>query len=102
MTTESNEIVTENEERSMDVLLNTAYADMTEGEIARVVEYKAGLKAQQADYEARRVALEQHHTELIEQAKTACDKAFEVQNALYQASLKRLNTARGGGAVGQA
>lgn len=102
MTTGSNESVTETKERSMDELLNAAYSEMTEDELARVVEYKAGIAAQQAQHKELVEQQHAHQAALLEQAKAASDRAFALQDSLYQASLERLNAARGGGAVGQA
>ena len=102
MTTGSNESVTETEERTIDELLSMAYTEMAEDEISRVIEYKAGIAAQRQRQQELMMQQQEHQATLLEQAKAASEKAFAVQESLYQASLERLNTARGGGAVGQA
>ena len=98
----SDESVTGIKERPIDELLSTAYADMTEDEIARVVEYKAGIAAQRAQHKELMEQQQAHQAELLEQAKAASERAFALQESLYQASLERLSTARGGGVIGQA
>lgn len=90
------------EERPIDTLLTLKYSEMSEEEIARVIDYKAGVAAQQAEFKERQEQQERHQAELLAQAKAASDKAFEVQDALYQASLQRLSVAREGVVGGQA
>ena len=49
---EKRDLVTEQEERSLDVLLKLPYSDMTEEELERVIDYKAECRARDADYQA--------------------------------------------------
>lgn len=96
MTTDSNG------PRSLDELLSLDYKDMTEDEISQVVEYKAARQAEAQALKERNEVERAASAKLLEEAQAARDRAFEMQDALYQASMARLKASMGVTADGQA
>lgn len=97
--TTSNEIqdvsreTSETEKRTLDQLLNLEYNEMTDEEIERVVEYRAEIKARDAQYAAQLEELNQIGSNLYEQAKSANEQAQAAQEQLLNLSLERLKKA---------
>ena len=54
----------ETKPRSIDETIDLPYSELTEEEIDNLVEYKAGVKAQQAYFEEQRAAQAKHNEEI--------------------------------------
>lgn len=76
------------ETRSVEELINDhiAYSDMTDEEIALVVEYKAQIKARDAEHEARMQALSDNLNAIAAKHDAMADTA----QASYDALIKSL------------
>lgn len=76
------------EARSVEELINDhiAYSDMTDEEIALVVEYKAQIKARDAEHEARMQALSDNLNAIAAKHDAMADTA----QASYDALIKSL------------
>jgi hypothetical protein len=90
MATESSEAIDVNK------LLDKPYSELTDEEIEAVIDFRASVKARDKAHAERlqtirdaseRIAAQQHHQ---------VQEAHDAQDALLQASLKRLNRLNGG------
>lgn len=77
-------------ERSLDELLNLTYAEMTDEEIERVVDYRAQIKARDTIYSQTLANINETGQKLYNEAKTQREQAENAQNTLLELSLKRL------------
>lgn len=71
-------------ERSIDELLKHPYSELTDEEIERVVEWKAGIKARDAAYTERIAAINTNGEKLIAAAQAAYDDALASQQAFAE------------------
>ena len=95
MTTESNsETTTTTEEAAklnINKLIDKPYSEMTEEEIAFVVDWKASIKARDKAHAERLQAIKDASDKLIAQQQEQVQAAHDAQDALLQVSLTRLN-----------
>lgn len=87
MTTQSDDLATDEtrEPRHVQELLKLdSYQGMTDAEITSLMEYKAAIAAVQAKEQALQQANEQLHTELLQQASEAAERA----QAAFDAAVK--------------
>lgn len=105
MTTESNEEVTntqstnvDNSTQKIDVdkLLDKPYSEMTEEEINEVVEWKAQVKARDAQFRETLQTLKDAQAKQLQVMQDTAAKDAARQDAFLQASIERLNRANGG------
>lgn len=92
-TTETTE--TETKERDLDTLLQLSYSEMTEDEIERVIDYRAGVKAHEETFAKQLEAIESASQALKDAAKEKREQAQQAQNELLELSLARLRSAYG-------
>ncbi len=78
-------------ERSLDELLNLTYAEMTDDEIERVVDYRAQIKARDTIYSQTLKSINETGQMLYNEAKMQREQAENSQNTLLELSLKRLS-----------
>lgn len=83
--------MTTSTERSLDDLLTLSYSDMSDEEIARVIEYKAAVKAQNDVYVRELAAIDAMGKSLLEEMQNVHESAVKSQNMLLQAALRRLS-----------
>ena len=96
MTTGSSDVQTTETEFDINKLIDKPYSEMTDAEIEFVIEWKAGVKARDAQFQVTlqtiRDGMQAQQKAMQEQA----DKDAERQNALLRASIERMNRANGG------
>ena len=80
----------ENKERSINELLHLSYAEMTDDEIERVIEFKAACKARDETHKARIAAIENHMQEISNIHKAMADKLEASLQAQTEYALRRL------------
>lgn len=90
MTTESNEPIDVNK------LLDKPYSELTDAEIEAVIEFKANVKARDKAHAERLQAIRDAGERIVAQQQEQVQAAHDAQDALLQASLKRLNRLNGG------
>lgn len=90
MTTESSEPIDVNK------LLDRPYSELTDAEIEAVIEFKADVKARDKSHAERLQAIKDTSDRLIAQQQKQVQAAHEAQDALLQASMKRLSRLNGG------
>ena len=92
MTTED----TTKKKRPIDDLLKIdSYAEMTDEEIDRLIEYKAEIKARDAAYEARLTAIKKVGENMLVETTRQYEEARATQNELLNISLARLKATMG-------
>lgn len=96
MTTGSSDVQATETEFDINKLIDKPYSEMTDAEIEFVIEWKAGVKARDAQFQVTlqtiRDGMQAQQKAMQEQA----DKDAERQDALLQASIERMNRANGG------
>lgn len=89
-TTEAETTKTETKEKSMDALLNMSYAEMTEEEISRVIEYKAERKAKTDLIESQLKEIQETTEKLYNETHEQYVQSKDAQDKFYELSLQRL------------
>ena len=96
MTTGSSDVQATETEFDINKLIDKPYSEMTDAEIEFVIEWKAGVKARDAQFQVTlqtiRDGMQAQQKAMQEQA----DKDAERQDALLRASIERMNRANGG------
>lgn len=90
MTTESSKKIDVNR------LLDRPYSELTDAEIEAVIEFKANVKARDKSHAERLQAIRDASDRIAAQQQEQVQAAHDAQDALLQASLKRLNRLNGG------
>ena len=90
MTTESSK------EIDVNKLLDRPYSELTDEEIEAVIDFRASVKARDRSHAERLQAIKNAGDRLIAQQQEQVQAAHEAQDALLQASMKRLNRLNGG------
>lgn len=96
MTTGSSDVQATETEFDINKLIDKPYSEMTDAEIEFVIEWKAGVKARDAQFQA---TLQTIHEGMQAQQKAMQEQAnkdAERQDALLQASIERMKRANGG------
>lgn len=90
MTTESSK------EIDVNKLLDKPYSELTDAEIEAVIEFKANVKARDKSHAERLQAIKDASDRIAAQQQEQVQAAHEAQDALLQASMKRLSRLNGG------
>lgn len=90
MTTESSEPIDVNK------LLDKPYSELTDAEIEAVIEFRASVKARDKAHAERLQAIRDASERIVAQQQEQVQAAHEAQDALLQASMKRLSRLNGG------
>lgn len=90
MTTESSEPIDVNK------LLDRPYSELADEEIEAVIEFRASVKARDKAHAERLQAIRDASERIAAQQQEQVQAAHDAQDALLQASLKRLNRLNGG------
>ena len=90
MTTESSK------EIDVNKLLDRPYSELSDEEIEAVIEFRASVKARDKAHAERLQAIRDASDRIIAQQQEQVQAAHDAQDALLQASLKRLNRLNGG------
>lgn len=90
MTTESSK------EIDVNKLLDRPYSELTDAEIEVVIEFRASVKARDKAHAERLQAIRDASERIAAQQQEQVQAAHDLQDALLQASLKRLNRLNGG------
>ena len=90
MTTESSEPIDVNK------LLDKPYSELTDTEIEAVIEFRASVKARDKAHAERLQAIRDASDRIIAQQQEQVQAAHDAQDALLQASMRRLNRLNGG------
>lgn len=90
MTTESSK------EIDVNKLLDRPYSELTDEEIEAVIEFRASVKARDKAHAERLQAIRDAGERIAAQQQEQVQAAHDAQDALLQASLKRLNRLNGG------
>ena len=90
MTTESSEPIDVNK------LLDKPYSELTDTEIEAVIEFRASVKARDKAHAERLQAIRDASERIIAQQQEQVQAAHDAQDALLQASMRRLNRLNGG------
>ena len=90
MTTESSK------EIDVNKLLDRPYSELTDAEIEAVIEFRASVKARDKAHAERLQAIRDAGERIVAQQQEQVQAAHDAQDALLQASLKRLNRLNGG------
>lgn len=90
MTTESSK------EIDVNKLLDRPYSELTDEEIEAVIEFRASVKARDKTHAERLQAIRDAGERIAAQQQEQVQAAHDAQDALLQASLKRLNRLNGG------
>lgn len=90
MTTESSEPIDVNK------LLDRPYSELSDEEIEAVIEFRASVKARDKAHAERLQAIRDAGDRIAAQQQEQVQAAHDAQDALLQASLKRLNRLNGG------
>lgn len=99
MTTVSNEKVTNTRSTGkidINKLLDKPYSEMTEEEIAAVVEWKAQVKARDKQFQQTLQAIKDAQAKQLKVMQETAERDAARQDAFLQASIERLNRANGG------
>lgn len=99
MTTVSNEKVTNTQSTGkidINKLLDKPYSEMTEEEIAAVVEWKAQVKARDKQFKETLQAIKDAQAKQLKVMQETAERDAARQDAFLQASIERLNRANGG------
>lgn len=84
------------EERDINKLLDLPYSEMTENEIERVVEFRAEVKARDAQFEQTLEAIKEASDAQLKVMQEQAKNDAERQDALLQASIERMQKASEG------
>ena len=90
MTTESSK------EIDVNKLLDRPYSELSDEEIEAVIEFRASVKARDKAHAERLQAIRDAGERIAAQQQEQVQAAHDAQDALLQASLKRLNRLNGG------
>ena len=90
MTTESSK------EIDVNKLLDRPYSELADEEIEAVIDFRASVKARDKAHAERLQAIRDAGERIIAQQQEQVQAAHDAQDALLQASLKRLNHLNGG------
>ena len=90
MTTESSK------EIAVTKLLDRPYSELSDEEIEVVIEFRASVKARDKAHAERLQAIRDAGERIAAQQQEQVQAAHDAQDALLQASLKRLNRLNGG------
>lgn len=90
MTTESSK------EIDVNKLLDRPYSELTDEEIEAVIDFRASVKARDKSHAERLQAIRDASERISAQQQEQVQAAHDAQDALLQASLKRLNRLNGG------
>lgn len=90
MTTESSK------EIDVNKLLDRPYSELTDEEIEAVIDFRASVKARDRSHAERLQAIRDASERIAAQQQEQVQAAHDAQDALLQASLKRLNRLNGG------
>lgn len=90
MATESSKAIDVNK------LLDRPYSELTDAEIEAVIEFRASIKARDRSHAERLQAIRDAGERIAAQQQEQVQAAHDAQDALLQASLKRLNRLNGG------
>lgn len=90
MTTESSK------EIDVNKLLDKPYSELTDEEIEAVIDFRASIKARDKAHAERLQAIRDAGERIAAQQQEQVQAAHDAQDALLQASLKRLNRLNGG------
>ena len=90
MTTESNEPIDVNR------LLDRPYSELSDEEIEAVIDFRASVRARDKAHAERLQAIRDASERIAAQQQEQVQAAHDAQDALLQASLKRLNRLNGG------
>ena len=90
MTTESSGTIDVNR------LLDRPYSELTDAEIEAVVDFRASVRARDKAHAERLQAIKDAGEKLIAQQQEQVQAAHDAQDALLQASLRRLSRLNGG------
>ena len=90
MTTESNGQIDVNK------LLDKPYSELTDAEIEAVIEFRASVKARDRSHAERLQAIRDASDRIVAQQQEQVQAAHDAQDALLQASMRRLNRLNGG------
>lgn len=90
MTTESSK------EIDVNKLLDRPYSELTDAEIEAVIEFRASVKARDKAHAERLQAIRDASERIIAQQQEQVQAAHDAQDALLQASMRRLNRLNGG------
>lgn len=90
MTTESSKKIDVNR------LLDRPYSELTDEEIEAVIDFRASVKARDETHAERLQAIRDAGERIAAQQQEQVQAAHDAQDALLQASLKRLNRLNGG------
>lgn len=74
----------------IDSIIDKSYSEMTDEEIAAVIDYKAEIKARDSEHQKRLNVIETATTKMLESVQEQTTLAENAQDALLQASLQRL------------
>lgn len=90
MTTESSEPIDVNK------LLDRPYSELSDEEIEAVIEFRASVKARDKAHAERLQAIRDAGERIAAQQQEQVQAAHDAQDALLQASMRRLNRLNGG------
>lgn len=90
MTTESSK------EIDVNKLLDRPYSELTDAEIEAVIEFRASVKARDKAHAERLQAIRDASDRIAAQQQEQVQAAHDAQDALLQASMRRLNRLNGG------
>lgn len=90
MATESREPIDVNK------LLDRPYSELTDTEIEAVIEFRASVKARDKAHAERLQAIRDASERIAAQQQEQVQAAHDAQDALLQASMRRLNRLNGG------
>ena len=90
MTTESSK------EIDVNKLLDRPYSELTDAEIEAVIEFRASVKARDRSHAERLQAIRDASDRIVAQQQEQVQAAHDAQDALLQASMRRLNRLNGG------
>lgn len=83
-------------EIDVNKLLDRPYSELSDEEIEAVIEFRASVKARDKAHAERLQAIRDASERIAAQQQEQVQAAHDAQDALLQASLKRLNRLNGG------
>ena len=83
-------------EIDVNKLLDRPYSELTDEEIEAVIDFRASVKARDRAHAERLQAIRDAGERIAAQQQEQVQAAHDAQDALLQASLKRLNRLNGG------
>lgn len=83
-------------EIDVNKLLDRPYSELTDAEIEAVIEFRASVKARDRAHAERLQAIRDAGDRIAAQQQEQVQAAHDAQDALLQASLRRLNRLNGG------